>query len=596
MARRRGRGSTRREPPPWELGWLAVRRHPLFGPVAQVLYSRQVAALPPDGWAVVGPAGIRYDPDRGGSPDEWAWVFAHCVLQVGFGHLPLRAPAVLWVAAADLVCEQFLASLKFGRRPRQLPALGDVVARDAETLFARLQIEGLPQHLAGRGTAGQHRLDLVETTDRWVDVDRVLGEAQRALGIGLATAVRRAVEVGGGHAASLQGERKTSTAQRARSWFVSAYPLLGALAAAFEVVEDLQAAHTLDISVAAVDPEQERIYINPAAGLDDDTMRFVMAHELLHAGLRHDARQQGRDPFLWNVACDYVINDWLIQMEIGRMPDHALHDASLRDLGAEQVYDRLIGDMRRLKRLATFRGTGACDLLPAHVRGWWRGRGCDLDAFYRRALATGLQLHTDGQRGLIPAGLVQEIRALSHPAIPWEVELAQWFDRFFTPVARRRTYARPSRRQASTPDIPRPRWVLADDALDGRTFGVVLDTSGSMGTELLGRALGAVASYAASRDVPAARVVFCDAAAYDAGYLAPDAIADRVRVRGRGGTVLQPGVDLIHRATDFPRRGPILVITDAECDVLRIRREHAFLIPAGKRLPFSAVGPVFRFA
>src|SRR5262249_34205336 len=31
--------------------------------------------------------------------------------------------------------------------------------------------------------------------------------------------------------------------------------------------------------------------------------RFVMAHELLHVGLRHDVRREGRDPYYWNVAC-----------------------------------------------------------------------------------------------------------------------------------------------------------------------------------------------------------------------------------------------------------------------------------------------------
>jgi hypothetical protein len=50
--------------------------------------------------------------------------------------------------------------------------------------------------------------------------------------------------------------------------------------------------------------------------------------------------------------------------------------------------------------------------------------------------------------------------------------------------------------------------------------------------------------------VPAARVVFGDASAYDAGYLAVDQIAGRVR--GRGGTVLQPAIDLLERAVDFP--------------------------------------------
>lgn len=51
--------------------------------------------------------------------------------------------------------------------------------------------------------------------------------------------------------------------------------------------------------------------------------RFVIAHELLHAGLRHDTRGGGRDPWLWNVACDYVINGWLAEMDVGDRPDCA---------------------------------------------------------------------------------------------------------------------------------------------------------------------------------------------------------------------------------------------------------------------------------
>ena len=45
-----------------------------------------------------------------------------------------------------------------------------------------------------------------------------------------------------------------------------------------------------------------------------------MAHELRHVGLRHDTRRQGRDGHLWNVACDFVINAWLIEMGVGRGP------------------------------------------------------------------------------------------------------------------------------------------------------------------------------------------------------------------------------------------------------------------------------------
>ena len=103
-----------------------------------------------------------------------------------------------------------------------------------------------------------------------------------------------------------------------------------------------------------------------------------------------------------------------------------------------------------------------------------------VDDFCRSALQQGLEYHIADKRGLIPAGLVQEMRALAMPPIPWDVALGRWFDIHFQPLEAKRTYARPSRRQGSTPDIPRPRYVLGEFPEYSRTFGVVLDTSGSM--------------------------------------------------------------------------------------------------------------------
>ena len=57
---------------------------------------------------------------------------------------------------------------------------------------------------------------------------------------------------------------------------------------------------------------------------------------------------------------------------------------------------------------------------------------------------------------------------------------------------------------------------------------LLLDTSGSMERPVLAKALGAIASYSISRDVPFVRVVFCDAFPYDQGYMSPEAIAHRV--------------------------------------------------------------------
>jgi predicted metal-dependent peptidase len=336
-------------------------------------------------------------------------------------------------------------------------------------------------------------------------------------------------------------------------------------------------------------PQLKEIYINPICQLTFEEWKFVLAHEFLHAALRHDARCENRDPELWNVACDYVVNGWLVEMGIGTLPEFVLYDGQFSSMSVEAVYDLIYQELRQYRK----ENTG--DILYGDP-GWWDTLdGGVTDDFYRSALQQGLAYHQDKGRGYLPAGLVEEIYAISRPPIRWDVELAKWFDQQFAPLEKHRSYARLSRRQSSTPDIPRPAWRMEEEPVEQRIFGVLLDTSGSMDRGLLAAALGSIASYSQARDVHHVRVVFCDAAAYDQGVMSPEDIAGAVKVRGRGGTVLQPGIDLLDSDPKFPKDAPLLVITDGECDRLNLRgREHAYLIPWGNRLPFVPKGPVFR--
>lgn len=573
-------------------GLLVVWSHPLFEPLgyeAETVADKEKSRCPADGWAVVDSLGvIHVHPTRRGEPEEWAWVAAHCLLHLGFDHLAERRLAG-WTAAAGvpsrvggydtswnqtacLEVNRFLAHLKIGRPPAGLENAGTAGA------FADLEWAGLPAPPKGVSKATW------QPPPAWTDL----------FAAGLSQAVGAAVDVAGGVVESLAGKRPRKTRWRlALDWFVSSYPLLGALADAVKLVEDPKVCRAHDIRIAAISPAAAELYVNPACGLEDGELRFVIAHELLHAGLRHDTRSVGRDPWLWNVACDYVINGWLAEMAVGDVPSAALYDRAMSGMSAEQVYDMIAAERRPRKR-STLRGYGLPDILPKPLE-HDPVSGTDLDEFYRRCMCDGIGFHQGSGPGLLPAALIEEIRALSQPPVPWDVELARWFDDHFAPVERRRSYGRASRRQAATPDIARPGWYTPPEAVDSRTFGVVLDTSGSMDVRLLGKALGAIASYAVSRDVHRVRVVFCDAQAHDNGWMPPLDIAGRVRVRGRGGTVLQPGVDMLEAAADFPKDGPVLVITDGWCDRVRVKREHAFLIPAGATLPFRPRGPVFRF-
>jgi predicted metal-dependent peptidase len=577
-------------------GRQMVAEHPLFAPLlARVRVVRDKSSFcPHEGWAVVLENGlIHVHPTRRGEPEEWAYVLGHCLLHLGFSHFRIGEKSLDWNAACDVVVARFLADLKFGRCPLEMQVeLHDVRADDEDHLFRRFREGTISDDLRALGTAGGRNGDLY-WTPRPLN-ERAYEEWTRVFAAGLVASVSSAVRVAGGYDARLgASDAVLSAAERARRWFVNSYPLLGALAAAFAIVEDTTVCQRLGITVAAIDDEAKEIFVSPGAALSFDEAKFVLAHELLHAGLRHGARRRGRDPHLWNVACDYVINGWLVEMGLGAIPSFGgLHDAEVKGLSADAVYDRLAVDLRRNRKLATFRGIGACDMMEGTPDWWARTDAMSLDDFYRRALAQGLVYHHDQERGLLPAALIEEIRALDRPPMPWDVELAQWFDEHFSPLERVRTYARLSRRQSATPDIPRPRHVPAPEDAD-RTFGVVLDTSGSMDRPLLAKCLGTIASYCAARDVRRVRLVFCDAAAYDQGYVAAEEIADRVRVKGRGGTVLQPGIDLLERAHDFPEAGPILIITDGWCDRVRIRREHAFLLPEGRSLPFVPKGKVF---
>ncbi|WP_328500920.1 hypothetical protein OG828_10290 [Streptomyces sp. NBC_00457] len=533
-------------------------------------------------------------PTRRADPADWAWAIAHGIIHLGFGHVPAKEgrrtqPDRYDLAARCAVVNRFLLGFSIGRTPDALPP--GYPDGDEEQLAARWRRDGIPGAYEHCGTAGGDPDQLLVPWDTW------MGGTPKNWQLDFAHALTRtvatAMDVAGGRRDSMRGgPTRLQPWERALSWFVSSYPLLGGIAAGVTLVADAELARAHGISVAAVDAEAAEIYINPLRELDDEEWRFVLAHEMLHAALRHGDRCGPRDPYLFNVACDYVINGWLTEMQIGTMPDGLLHDPGLGGLSAEEVYDRIAGDLRRMRRLSTLRGKGVGDILGGPL-GSPRDY-VDLDEFYRRGLCQGLDLHQQQERGFLPGGLVEEIRALSHPPLPWDAQLARWFDEFVPRPEPVRSYARPSRRQSSTPDIPRAGRYFPPEEIARCTFGVVLDTSGSMDRTLLGKALGAIASYAEARDVPAARVVFCDAAPHDAGFLPVTEIAGRVRVRGRGGTVLQPGIDLLHRADDFPPGAPMLVITDGDCDTLRVRREHAYLIPQGARLPFTARGPVFR--
>ena len=538
-------------------------------------------------WAYVTSRGHIYlNPRKAGTVGEWVYVLAHCMLHLGMGHITeQRKDDAIWQMACDIVVTRFLLDSKLGTPPMDARAVQGFHSTDEQRLYEYfLEVpDSRPTQALGTMTHG--RGDMVwDGKSRYCDFEAAFADSLRL-------ALKDSIQMAGGLTREERKDRRKRFSRygQAKEWFVSSYPLLGAVAAGFHLVDDPEIVARMRIPIAAVDPHLQELYINDSCRLSLDEWKFVLAHEFLHAALRHDARCGERDPIIWNVACDYVINGWLVEMGIGQMPEGVLFDQHFKDQSAEAVYDLLCENVKYYRSLD-----------PKDIRysedAWWETQnGAEVDAFYRSAIQRGLDYHQQRGRGSLPGDFVEEVRAVNQPPIRWDVELAKWFDEQFQPLEPRRTYARLSRRQSSTPDIPRPAWVRPEEQAEQRIFGVLLDTSGSMDRSLLAAALGSIASYAEARDVDHVRVVFCDAAAYDQGVMDPADIAGTVKIRGRGGTKLQPGIDLLDEDERFPKDAPLLIITDGACDRLNLRgRNHAFLIPAGSRLPFAPRGPVFR--
>lgn len=593
-----------RKPKPHEEALAKLRAHYLLGPVALKLNfwpssnARRLARPDRAYCELDGNGGVTFNEALRLSAQEWLGVFALITLVYAVGgprRLPV--PSLTSDLAAQLAALHWWRQLRVGELPEHFELPPEILQwgrLPLEQIANRLQTEPPNEVLDGDWTLARSTEPLMRTPAGIKPTGYAFYQPpdhEQLFAQALVDNAKRALQMQ--HEANhpvRPGSDPNSVGAQAKRWLISHYPLLGSLLTNFELVEDADVCERLDISIAAIQVGLGEIYLNPRRQLGLEQAKFVLAHEILHAGLNHASRRQGRDPYLWNVACDFVINDWLVSMNLGIPPDSGLlYDEELRGFPAEDIYLKLAADLRIRRKIGTLRGNDV-DILDERPGRFFTDR----EEFCRRALLQGLDYHQASGRGLLPAGLVEAIRTLNQPAIPWQAKLAEWIQEHFPLPERRRSWARPSRRQSATPDTPRPRFVEPEDERMTRTYGVIIDTSGSMERADLGKALGAIVAYSQAQGVKQVRLIYCDAQPYDEGYVQVDALASRVRVRGRGGTVLQSAVNLLQGQKDFAKDCPILIITDGFCEPdLQVARDHAFLLSPGMRLPFSTHKPVF---
>ena len=75
--------------------------------------------------------------------------------------------------------------------------------------------------------------------------------------------------------------------------------------------------------------------------MNNKEIEFVIAHEILHCVFDHLIRREDRNPMIYNIAADYIVNNLLVRDRIGEKPKivDCFQDFKYDSWTSEEVYD-----------------------------------------------------------------------------------------------------------------------------------------------------------------------------------------------------------------------------------------------------------------
>jgi predicted metal-dependent peptidase len=345
----------------------------------------------------------------------------------------------------------------------------------------------------------------------------------------------------------------SNTLQRvkdARVWLSARIPFLGYVATRLRP----RLAEPQDrVPTAGVAPDGSLVLNEEwVSKLTDPQLRFLVAHEVMHPAFGIFERRQHRNPLLFNIAHDFVINGILQDFSAGvgkgmEFIEGGCLDRQYDSMSAEEVYDKLLEENKGNTGgiIDNWGGALAGDCrsdLSSTEAGQAAHRGDqsaqrEIDKEWQTAVEAGRQVHEAqlGQ-GSLPARLAQLLDEIKDPKVSWQTVLSEWLGE--NGCKADTTYQRPSRRSESAGEIL--PGVLKTGLPD---VTILWDTSGSMhGTA--GEILSEVASITGELGLTV-RLIICDAAVH-ADVEGLDKAEDFIpHISGGGGSDFSPAFDVL---------------------------------------------------
>ena len=223
--------------------------------------------------------------------------------------------------------------------------------------------------------------------------------------------------------------------------------------------------------------------------LSNKEIEFVIAHEILHCVFDHIVRREDRNPILYNIACDYIVNNTLVRDKIGEPVKlvQIYQDFKYDGWSSEEVYDDLFDKAEKngqefLEQLG--------ELLDEHVdwekdpkdgNGDKEGEGKGRPKYTKEELKkirdeikeSMISSAQSAGAGNVPGEIARIIKELTEPKMNWREILQQQIQ---STIRNDYTFSRPSRKGWHTGAIL--PGMNFDNTID---IAISLDMSGSIG-------------------------------------------------------------------------------------------------------------------
>ena len=277
--------------------------------------------------------------------------------------------------------------------------------------------------------------------------------------------------------------------------------------------------------------------------LSSKEQNALMLHEVLHMALLHVTRRQSRDPHIWNIAADIVVNNLIERNTSFPLPEGAITDNRFQDKSVEYIYEALLKSKKKYKLVIS-------DILqPSNVNSEESKKDSndvivplsqeeidEIESFWKdkmEILKNTSEHQLSNGKGSLPAGIEQEISTILEPEVDWRHALWKYVGK--TP--------------ADFDDLDR-RFIykglyLESLLTEAVEVSVCIDTSGSVSDELLKQFAGELKGILRSYPNVKCSLFFADTNL--AGPYEIDRIEQMPKAVGRGGTSFVPFFDYLKK-------------------------------------------------